>query len=50
MFMATVLSRLESCNVLCACLLVYVSSSQDRFVDVGTWLFGTLQPVDKDLV
>jgi len=47
--MDTVLSILEGCNVLCACFLVYVSSSQDRFVDVGTWLFGALQPVVKDL-
>ena len=48
--MAIVLSRLGSCYVLCASLLVYVSSSKDRFVDVDTWVFRALQPVVKDLV
>jgi len=30
--------------------MVYVSSLQDQFVYIGTWLFGALQPTAKILL
>jgi len=38
------------CDLFGGLFPVYVSFSQDRFVEFDTWLCGALQPVGKDLV